>query len=275
VTPSEKQLEYAAAWGVDWWFARGEYLGRLVAVAEEIGFDLHSLGTRFVHSYLGPDPDGSFRRSLQEAWNAPIYDNYGAHEIGLIGFECTAQGHKHVNEDTVYLESIDVDTGAAVGTGTEASLVATSLHRTMPPMIRYNLRDLLIRYPRETCECGLRTGGLSMFLGRVDEMVKLRGMNVYPVACQSAVNREPGTSGDYLCVVDYVGEGTSRRERFVVRVERKDSSVDAEDLQRRMVQAFHHDLSVRVDVEIAEPGSLAEHTRLGKDKVRRLLDLRR
>lgn len=275
VTPSEKQLEYASVWGVDWWFARGEYLGRLVTVADEIGFDLHSLGTRFIHSYLGPDPDGSFRRSLQDAWNAPIYDNYGAHEIGLIGFECAERGHKHVNEDTVYLESVDVDTSASVGVGAEASLVATSLHRNVPPMIRYNLRDLLVRYPRETCGCGLRTSGLSMFLGRVDEMVKLRGMNVYPVACQSAVNRVPGTSGDYICVVDYIGEGVARRERFVVQVERKDASVDATVLQEQLANELHHDLSVRVDVEIVEAGTLAEHTRLGKDKVRRLLDLRR
>lgn len=275
VTPSEKQLEYAATWGIDWWFARGEYLGRLIAVAREHGIDLRSLGTRFIHSYLGPDLDKSFRRALEEAWGAPVYDNYGAHEIGLIGFECTEQGHKHVNEDTVYLESVDVDTSEPVGFGVEGSLVATSLHRSTPPMIRYNLRDLMIRYPRTTCACGLRTSGLSMFLGRVDEMVKLRGMNVYPVSCQRAVNANADASGDFICVVDYEGTGTARKERFVVRVERRDASVDPDRLRDTLVHDFHHDLGVRVDVEIVEPGSLAEHTRLGKDKVRRLLDLRR
>jgi phenylacetate-CoA ligase len=274
VTPSEKQLEYARVWGVDWWFARGEYLGRLVQVAEEIGFDLHQLKTRFLHSYLGPDLHGDLRNSLQAAWNAPVYDNYGAHEIGLIAFECREQDGKHVNEDTVFLETADVDTGAILTPGEKGSLVATSLHRSTPPIIRYNLRDLLQVHPRQTCGCGLHTARLSMFLGRADEMVKLRGTNVYPVACQTAINRDPRTTGDYICVVEHVGEGTARRERMTVRIEHRDGVVDREALKEDLARALHHDLGVRLEVEIVAPGSLAEVTRLGKDKVRRLLDLR-
>lgn len=275
VTPSAKQLEYALTWGIDWWFARGEYLGRLVNVAQDIGFDLHQLHTRFIHSYLGPDLDRSLRRSLEEAWGAPVYDNYGAHEIGLIAFECQTQGHKHVNEDTVFLESFDVDTGEVLDVGEEGCVVATSLHRSTPPIIRYNLRDLMIGYPRDDCACGLRTSRLSMFLGRADEMVKLRGTNVYPAACQRAINRDPRTSGDYICVVEYVGEGVSRRERMTVRIERASTSVDAEALAYDMTTDIHHDLGVRLDIEIVDRDSLSELTRLGTDKVRRLLDLRR
>lgn len=275
VTPSEKQLEYARVYGVNWWYARGEYLGRLVQVAQETGFDLHQLNTRFLHSYLGPDLDGDLRRALQEAWNAPVYDNYGAHEIGLIAFECVEQDGKHINEDTVFLETVDVTSGAVLAPGARGSLVATSLHRDTPPIIRYNLRDVLEVGGRERCACGLRTARMSMFLGRADEMVKLRGTNVYPAACQTAVTRDGRTSGDYICVVEYVGTGTARREHMVVRVERRDSTVDADALARDLARSLHHDLGVRLDVEVVEPGSLAALTRLGTDKVRRLLDLRR
>lgn len=274
VTPSEKQLEYAAAWGTDWWFTRGEYLARLVNVADEIGFDLHQLNTRFIHSFLGPDATGAFRKGLEDAWGAPVYDNYGTHEIGLIAFECTQKRHKHVSEDTVFLETFDPDTDAVLAEGQPGCLVATSLHRSTPPLIRFNMRDIMIRYPRETCPCGLRTSGLSMFLGRADEMVKLRGTNVYPTACQQAINADPRTSGDYICVVGYDGEGMHRKETFVVRIERRDLGVDPVGLRRDLVTALHHDLGVRVDVEIVDPTTLAEHTRLGSDKVRRLLDLR-
>lgn len=275
VTPSEKQLAYAKAWGTTGWFARGEYLARLTEVANETGFDLKSLRTKFLHSYIGPDVEGHLRAKLQEAWGAPVYDNYGSHEVGLIAFECTAQDRKHVSEDTAYLELVDVDTGAKVPAGGEGNLVVTSLHRGMPPIIRYNMRDRLALYEREQCKCGLATRKLSAFLGRSDEMVKLRGTNVYPMACQNAVTKDPRTSGEFLCVVRNEGEGLKRREEMTIRVERRSAEVDRDALAADLGKALHLDLGVRIDVEIVEAGSLAEHTRLGGEgKVRRLLDLR-
>lgn len=276
VTPSERQLQLAAAYGTNGWYAMGEYLGHLVDVAEKIGMDLHQLPTRFLHGFLGVDPDGAMRRQLEDAWGAPVYDNYGAHEIGEIAFECR-QHTRHVHEDTVYLQTADVDDPwAAPETGSAGDLIATSLHRSVPPIIRYNLRDSFVLYPPAQCDCGLSTLRLSPFLGRSDEMVKLRGTNVYPMACQHAVAGDPRTTGEFLCVVSYEGTGTARRERMVVRVERRSAEVDAAALHEAMTKALKQDLGVRVDVEIAEPGQLAEHTRLGGEgKVRRLLDLRR
>ncbi len=275
VTPSERQLEYAQAWGTTGWFARGEYLARLVEVARQMKFDLHSLKTRQIHSFLGTDYEGHLRRQLEEAWGAPVYDNYGTHEVGLIAFECREQDRKHVNEDTAYIELADVENGAPLPMGARGNLVVTSLHRSIPPIIRYNLRDCLIAYEREECACGLATRKLSTFLGRSDEMVKLRGTNVYPLACQSAVTRDPRTTGEFLCVVRHVGEGLARREDMVVRVERRSADVDARALAADLAKALHKDLGLRIDVEIVEAETLAEHTRLGRDnKVRRLLDLR-
>lgn len=274
VTPSERKLEYAREWGVNWWYARGEYLGRLAQVAEETGFDLHQLNTRFLHSFLGPDVEGHFRRKLEAAWGCPVYDNYGTHEIGLIAFEARERNGMHINEDTCYVEIVDTETGAPVPYGTRGNLVATSLHRSVPPIIRYDLRDLMIMTDRAESESGIISRKLSMFLGRADEMVKLRGTNVYPLACQNAVTKDDRTTGDYICVAYHVGEGLGRREEMTVRIERRSAAVDAAALEADMRQALHRDLGVKVDVEIVEPGTLAEHTRLGREKVRRLLDLR-
>ena len=275
VTPSERQLEYAREWGVDWWFARGEYLGRLAQVAEAMKFDLRELKTRFLHSYLGPDIEGHFRRKLEDAWGCPVYDNYGTHEIGLIAFEGRERNGKHINEDTVFVQIVDTETGAALPYGQRGNVVATSLHRSVPPLIRYDLRDLMILTDREESESGLITRKLSTFLGRADEMVKLRGTNVYPLACQNAVTKDDRTTGDYICVAHYVGEGLARREEMTVRIERKSAAVDPLALEADMRRALFKDLGVKVDVEIVEPGSLAEHTRHGREKVRRLLDLRK
>jgi len=275
VTSSERQLEYAQAWGTTGWFARGEYLARLVEVARECKFDLHALKTRQIHSFLGTDFEGHLRHQLEEAWGAPVFDNYGTHETGLIGFECQQQDRKHVNEDTVFIELADVETGAALPLGSRGNLVVTSLHRGVPPIIRYNLRDCMIAYDREECGCGLHTRKLSTFLGRSDEMVKLRGTNVYPLACQNAVTKDLRTTGEFLCVVRHVGEGLGRRETMAVRVERRDPATDATALAADLAAALHKDLGVRVDVEIVERDTLAQYTRIGRDnKVKRLLDLR-
>ena len=276
VTPSERQLEYAQAWGTTGWFARGEYLARLVEVAREMKLDLRTLKTRQIHSFLGADFEGHMRRQLEEAWGVPVYDNYGTHEVGLVAFECQAQDRKHVNEDTAYIELADVETGAPLPLGSRGNLVVTSLHRGVPPVIRYNLRDCMIAYGRETCSCGLATRKLSTFLGRSDEMVKLRGTNIYPLACQNAVTKDARTTGEFLCVVRHVGEGLGRRETMAVRIERRSTDIDAVALAQDLSAALHKDLGVRVDVEIVERDTLAEHTRLGQaNKVRRLLDLRR
>ena len=275
VTSSEKHLEFARDFGTNGWFARGEYLSRLAEVARETGFDLHDLKTKFMHSYIGADDEGHLRKRLQKAWNAPLYDNYGSHETGPIAFECAAQDRKHISEDTVFVEVADVDTLQPVPAGTPGTLILTSLHRSVPPFIRYNIRDMMALFEREQCGCGLCTRKLSGFLGRADEMVKLRGTNVYPMACQTAILRDDRGTGEFICVVEYRGDGLSRREHMTVRVERTSRSVDAKAFAADLERAYRRDLGVRVDVEIVDPGSLAEPTRFATGKARRLMDLRK
>jgi phenylacetate-CoA ligase len=221
VTPSELQLELAREFGTNGWWIGSEYAGRLVEVAASMSFDLHQLPTRYIQCALGPDIDGVFRRQLEQAWGAPVYDRYGTHEIGQVGYECVAQKGMHLNEDTVFIEVLDVETGQPLPPGEMGNLVATSLHRSVPPFIRYNLRDLIRLYPRDECECGLCTRKLSTFLGRSDEMIKLRSQNLYPRACQPIVTANPLTTGQFLCVAQHVGVGVTRRTEVTVRVERR------------------------------------------------------
>jgi phenylacetate-CoA ligase len=278
VTPSELQLEYAREFGTNGWWISSEYAGRLIEVAASMSFDLRALPTRYLNASLGADVDGVFRRQLQDAWGAPVYDRYGSHEIGLVGFECRLQNGMHINEDTVFIEILDPDSGKPLPFGERGEVVATSLHRSVPPFIRYNIRDLMKLYPHQHCDCGLNSSKLSTFLGRSDEMVKLRGQNLYPRACQPVIAADSRTTGQYLCVASNIGIGVSRRTEVTVKVERTSSDVDGEALARDLHHALHRDLGVRVEVEIVEAGALAELTgvgQLGDRKIRRLLDLRR
>jgi phenylacetate-CoA ligase len=272
VTSSERQLEYARAVGTNGWYSNSDYLGRLVRVAEDTKFDLHQLPTKYLSTFLGHDPDGRLRADLERAWNARVFDNYGSHEVGLVAWECMS-GNRHINEDTVLVQICDEE-GAPVEDGQYGAAVVTSLHRSVPHFIRYNIRDRLAVYPRTRCACGVTSRILAPMQGRIDQMVKLRGTNVYPSACKDAVCRDVRTNGEYLCVVHYVGEGLGRRLEMTVRVERRNTSVDGAELQQALEKDIHKDLGVRVAVEIVDPGELLPFTGQG-EKIRRVLDLRK
>ena len=273
VTPSERQLAYAAAWGVNGWYILGDYLARLTQVADDTNFDLHQLPTKYITTFLGPDADSDFRSKLEDAWGAPVFDNYGSHEVGLVAFECKART-RHISEDTAYIEIIDQDNSEVLPDGQVGSVVATSLYRGMPPFIRYNLRDRMYLSPHRACACGICSRSLSAMLGRADEMVKLRGTNIYPLACQPAVKGDPRTTGEFICVVSYAGESIGRQEEMVVRVERRTTEVNSAELTEDLRKALYTDLGARVGVEIVDAGALSDVCG-GGDKPRRLLDLRR
>ena len=277
VTPTKRQMEFARLWGANVWiaFGGGEYMIKLKEAADELGIDVKTdLPLKFIHGYLGVDPKNSLRHALEDLWGVPVYDNYGSHEIGIAAFECSMQNGMHINEDTVVLQVHAEDGGGPVGYGEPGNVIVTSLHRSTPPIIRYNLRDRLALFDRTTCACGLRSAKLSGFLGRADEMIKLRGQNVYPRACQEAVVEDQRTTGEFLVVVTNVPDRPFSEE-MTVRIERRSESVNSEELRADMVRMLHDTLGVRVDVEIVEPGELARFTSLGGEgKVKRLLDLR-
>lgn len=275
VTPSRRQVDIAQAWGANILGAFPEYLMHLAGTARDMGVDPTSLGMKFISTYLGPDTDEGLRRSLEAAWGCPIYDNYGTHEIGVASFECQEQDGLHFNEDTIFVEVADIDTGAVLPEGRLGNLVATSLHRRHPPLIRYNLMDLVSLKPHATCACGSSMLRMGHFMGRSDDMVKLRGTNLYPMACLSAVQSDPRSTGQWLCVVDRIDHDDGPRDELVVQVEYRDGSDGLDEMRQIIADRLKVDLGVRVDVEPVPEGSLAEATNYGREgKVRRLLDRR-
>ncbi|MBI3966057.1 MAG: hypothetical protein HY329_10520 [Chloroflexi bacterium] len=275
VTSSRRQVEIAQEWGTNLWTAFPEYLLHLAHTAQEMGLDPKSFGTKLLTSYLGPDTDGLLRRQLEAAWGCPVFDNYGTHEIGVAAFECQERNGRHVHEDTLIVEVADADTGEILPPGSEGNLVATALHRRYPPLIRYNLMDRVRVLPETTCACGSSLLRLDHFLGRSDDMVKLRGTNLYPMACLNALKADERCVGEWICVVDRVGEGLGQRDEMVVKVEYRDGVEDLESLRRDLEESLRSDLGVRVGVELVPAGSLAPLTNYGGEgKVRRLLDRR-
>jgi phenylacetate-CoA ligase len=276
VTPSRRQLEIAVDWGVNLWMGFPEYLLHLASVAAQEGLDLRKLRTRFIASFLGPDLDGSLRKMMEGVWHCPVFDNYGTHEVGLPAFECPEKDGLHLMEDMFIIEVADVDTDAILPAGEKGNLVITSLYRHHPPLIRYNLRDYirLVSDGRQACGCGSHTKKMDHFLGRSDDMVKIRGTNVFPMACVRAVTGDGRTTGEWLCVVERKSEGLDMRDDMTVQVEVKAGAADPEGLTRLLEDRLKSDLGLRVTVELVPAGSLAQYTYGREGKARRLVDRR-
>ncbi len=154
------------------------------------------------------EPGGSIaatRRRIETGWGARVIDHHGLTEVGPVSFECLeAPGFVHVNEGEFIAEVVDAATGDPVPDGRQGELVVSNLGRTASPLIRYRTRDLVIR-TTEPCACG-RTfarlvGGVA---ARADDMVNVRGVNVYPAAIESVL-RAIDAIVEYRCTVRAAG----------------------------------------------------------------------
>jgi phenylacetate-CoA ligase len=154
-------------------------------------------------------------------------------------------------------------------------MVATSLYRQVVPLIRFNLRDLGRLLPHEKTALGSEFRRIDRFLGRSDSMVKIRGTNVYPMACLNAVKSDPRTTGEWMVVADrHVRDGVIRDE-LTVQVEVRADAGNSEGLRDNLEKRLLADLGLKVVVDLVEEGALREVANLGREgKPRRLLDRR-
>lgn len=276
VTPSAKQVEIAFDYGANILVSFPEYLTSLAAESRaSLGRDIRELKPKFISTYLGPDTEGHLRRQIEALYGCPVYDNYGTHEISHASFEGPEKDGLYLMEDCIFIEVLDTETGTPVGPGETGNLVATSLFRQIPPLIRFNLRDLGRLLPHRVSPLGSHFRRMDHFLGRSDDMVKIRGTNVYPMACLSAVRSDPRTTGEWIVVADRHERDGVIRDELTVRIEVARSATSIDGLSTHLERRLYADLGLKVAVELVNEGDLAEAANLGREgKPRRLFDRR-
>ena len=277
VTPSRRQVEMAFDFGSAIWVSFPEYLIRLAQAAkEEFGRDVRELNTKFLTTFLGPDIEGTLRRELEALWGCPVYDNYGINEIGLGAMEAPDKDGLYFMEDLCYFETLDTETGEVLPPGEVGNMVVTCFYRHVAPFIRYNLRDLTRILPAKTSALGSNFRRMDHFLGRSDDMVKIRGVNIYPMACLAAVKSDPRTTGEWVCVAERVEGAGAPRDELTVHVELRRDAGALDGLERHLAERLKSDLGLTVGVALVEPGSLEKLANLGtgEGKARRLVDRR-
>lgn len=252
-TSSIKQVEFMRDFGATVIVGFADYIKRLADVAREQGIEPgRDIPVRMISGHLAKDA----RQALSDAWGGvEMFDWYGVGDTGLIAAEGPDHDGMHVMEDAHWIEVCDIETGAQLPHGEVGDLIVTCLFTDdIFPIIRFNTHDLTRLLPGES-QLGLPFRRMEGFLGRSDNMVKLRGINVFPQALSSILADMPGFRGEYLCVLQRDVNG---REDLLVRVECEHASSQA--LLEQYRERLKRRLGVDVQVELCALASLAALT---------------
>jgi phenylacetate-CoA ligase len=229
------------------------YALRMAEVAAAEGIDIARSSVKKL--IVAGEPGGSVpevRGRIESAWNARVFDHTGMTEIGAAGFECLeAPGGVHINEAEFIPEVIDPQTGAAMPDGEPGELVLTNLGRWGSPLIRYRTNDR-VRLSRGRCACGRwfarMEGGV---LGRYDDMITVRGNNVFPAGIEGIIRRFPEVAEFRVTI-----RGQAALAEVEIEIEPADERPAHAELPGRVGRAVQDALSFRCQVRNVPCGSL-------------------
>jgi phenylacetate-CoA ligase len=247
-----------------------DYIRKLAEVAREMSLEPgRDLPIRVISGHVGRES----REALSTAWGgAEIFDWYGVADTGPIAAEGPDRDGMYVYEDAHVLEILDPDSHAPVVGGALGDMVVTSLYKDdIYPLIRFNTHDV------SAWSCGKSSLGWNLaritgVMGRSDNMVKLRGINVYPLALAAILNEHGAFAGEYICRA--YRDATGRDEMTVVIETRPARARDAE-LRTEFEQLLARRIGIELRVELVERGATAPLTEVdSRQKPRRLIDER-
>ena len=222
---------------------------------------------------LGAEPwTEEMRRNIEDTLGIKAYDIYGLTEISGPGvaFECEAQNGMHINEDHFLAEIINPETGEVLPEGEKGELVFTCLDKKAFPMVRYRTRDICI-LRREKCSCGRTFLKMCKPMGRSDDMLIIRGVNVFPSQIESVLFRE-GYSGNYQIVVDRVDSTDTFDVYAELPPEEFDDTIKQIASKEKSLQnAMKNTLGISPKVHLTAPKSLER----SEGKAVRIIDKRK
>jgi phenylacetate-CoA ligase len=269
---SDRQIMFLKDFGVTAMCCTPSYFIHLIEEAGKLGIDLKTLPLRT--GIFGAEPwSEGMRKHIETHTNLRAYDIYGLTEIigPGVGCECSHHAGLHIFEDHFYPEIIDPETLEPLPDGTEGELIFTTLSKRATPIIRYRTRDITTIIA-EPCSCGRTLRRIKRINHRSDDMLIIRGVNVYPSQIEVALMTVEACSPNYFITLDRAKE----LDTVLVEVELKpecfsDSIAAMEDLRRQIRDAIARITGIRMDIRIVEPNSLAR----SQGKARRVLDKRK
>jgi phenylacetate-CoA ligase len=268
---TERQIELMQDLGATAIACTPSYLLHIGETADRMGINL-GRDTDLRTGILGAEPwSEQMRRHIQDWLGIRAFDIYGTSELsGPMFTECAEQRGIHIWRDLALVEIIDSETGEPLPPGERGELVITMLQKEAMPLVRYRIGDITSVLD-EACPCGRAHPRIERITGRVDDMLIIRGINVFPSQIEHALLEIPEIGEHFQIVV----ERKKTLDDMLVRVELSkgafsDKIGDLMGIQRKVAHRLKNTLNVAVDVEIVEPGSLPRFE--GKSK--RVIDKR-
>lgn len=260
-TRSVNQVRLMADFGVTVLVGFVDYVRKLAEVAEAEGL-FEKINIRMIIGHLGTED----RAGTEAAWHgAKAYDWYGVGDTGAIAGEGPDRNGMYVWEDAQYLELLDMDSGQPVLRGETGNMVVTCLYKDdIAPCIRFNTHDITQELSGRGEIVFKRIAG---FKGRSDNMVKLRGINIFPHAIAAIIENRPDLTGEYVC---FLRRDQSQRDHMTVMIESRGMTDKGE-----LAEVLRQGLGVEVEVTLCEPGATAAVTEIDtRQKPLRLIDQR-
>ncbi|KQC03359.1 MAG: phenylacetate--CoA ligase [Methanoculleus sp. SDB] len=268
---TERQLELMQDLHVTAIACTPSYLIHIGEVAERMGISIKD-DTILRAAILGAEPwSEQMRIRIEEQMGIRAYNIYGTSELsGPMFTECEEQNGIHIWSDLALVEIVDPDTGEPLPPGTRGEMVVTILQKEALPIIRYRTGDITSLIPG-ACPCGRTHPRIERLSGRVDDMLIIRGINVFPSQVEHALLGIAELSGHFQIIVD-------RKEALdvmLVQVELRpeafsDKITDLMAVRQKVAHTLKNALNVGVGVELAEPGSLPRF----EGKAKRVVDKR-
>ncbi len=266
-TRSATQVQLMADFKVTVLVGFVDYIRKLADVARECGLTPgEEIKIRMITGHLGTED----RSSVEQAWGgAKAYDWYGVGDTGSIAGEGPDRDGLYIWEDAHYLELLDIATGAPVPRGDKGDMVVTTLYKDdIFPCIRFNTHDVTqLRTDRNNT--GMVFDRIAGFLGRSDNMVKLRGINVFPHAIGAIIENRDDVTGEYVCIVE---RDIAGRDEMTVMIEYLGSAGDAAGMFQILLR---QGLGVEMTVQLVPARATADLTQIDtRQKPLRLIDRR-
>lgn len=267
---SERQINLMDYYGTTFLSGVASYILYLGQKAIEMGIEPSQLSIR--NGMFGAElfTDGMKKR-IGEMWQMDVHDVYGLTEMCGPGVsaDCDMHDGLHFWEDHFLFECIDPATGEPVGREEEGELVITTITKEGMPLIRYRTRDLAVIYDSNDCDCGRTHRKHSIIKGRSDDMIIIKGTNIFPGQIESALMNIPEVGSNWRMILT-----TDKIDQLTVEVESKNliaSSQKIEQLQQRIKEGIRSVIALTPQIKIKSPGEIPQES----IKARRVIDQRK
>lgn len=267
-----RQLKFIKDFGTTALHAIPSYASRLFEVMQQEGIDPRR-DTKLRTLVIGAEPHSEeTRRRIEDMLGVKAYNSFGMSEMcgPGVAFECPEQNGLHIWEDYYIVEIVDPETLEPVPDGELGELVLTTINREAMPLLRYRTRDLTRILPGE-CPCGRHHIRLDRMQGRSDDMIILKGVNIFPIQIEKILMQFSELSSDYLITLDTLADN----DAMTVDVEMKQMAVDdfrvLANLEKEITRRLHDEILVTPRVRLVSKGTLPQ----SEGKAVRVKDLRK